>query len=74
MSGRKAARPHTPRHIPIFDEDWEFLDKMYGPGSASKLGIGPTIRQVVHIFVTAQRAKEQEAVEATLASQPGAKA
>lgn len=72
MSARKAPRPQTPRHVPIFDEDWEYLDKMYGPASGSKMGIGPTIRGLVHLFVTSQRAKEEALVERALAQPPQA--
>lgn len=74
---RRAPHPQTPRHVPIFDEDWEWLEKAYGPASPGKVGVGPTIRHLVHVFVKAQKAKEEMLVEQKLATQPqpgGAKA
>lgn len=54
---RRAEKPQTPRHIPILDEDWEWLDKAYGPTSERRIGAGPAIRKLVHTFVEAQKAK-----------------
>lgn len=48
---RKLDLPHTRHHIEIFDEDWEFLLRLYGPASESRYGVGPAIRHMVHARV-----------------------
>jgi hypothetical protein len=63
----RARQPQRPRHVPILDEDWEWLEKAYGATSESKLGPGPAIRYIVHQFVKAQKAKEQVLVDAARA-------
>lgn len=55
----RAKQAQRPRHVPILDEDWAWLEKAYGPTSESKLGPGPAIRYIVHKFVASQRAQEQ---------------
>lgn len=59
----RARQPQRPRHIPILDEDWLWLEKAYGQTSEQKIGPGPAIRFIVHKFVTSQRAAEQALVD-----------
>jgi hypothetical protein len=47
----------------VFDEDWEYLEQVYGPGSDRPLGIGPAIRQVIHAYVTRLQAQTQKALD-----------
>jgi hypothetical protein len=54
---KKAERPQSRRHIWVFDEDWEYLQELYG-GVASPLTPSAAIRQVVHTWVKRQRAAE----------------
>lgn len=55
---KKSTLPQSRRHILIFDEDWEFLTKIYGPGGAhSEVGISGAIRAVVHQRVLGIKAK-----------------
>lgn len=65
---RRAAKPQRPRHVPILDEDWEWLEKAYGAGadSSNRIGAGPAIRGIVNIFVKAQKAKEQAILDGRL--------
>ncbi len=60
----RAAKPQRPRHIPILDEYWEWIEKAYGPSSDSKLGVGPAIRAIVHDFVKMQKALIQKKLDA----------
>lgn len=66
----KARLPQRPRHVPIIDEDWEWLEKAYGPTSESRLGPGPAIRFIVHKFVTSQRAQEQQILDKRAGTAP----
>ncbi len=61
---RRGDKPQRPRHVPILDEDWEWLERAYGQLSASKMGPGPAIRGIVNIFVKSQKAKEQALLDA----------
>lgn len=54
---KKAILPQRARHIMIFDEDWEFIDKIYGMKSPSKLGVSEAIRTIVHKKCQAMRAR-----------------
>ena len=56
---RKALLPQRPRHILVFDEDWDYLRDNYGPHSAHPCGISPAIRQIIHGYVRRLRAHEE---------------
>lgn len=46
---KKIERPSSNRHIGIYDEDWEFIQHMYGkPGGLRPLGAANVIRAIVH--------------------------
>lgn len=55
---KRAERPQSRRHILVFDEDWEYLDKLYGPQGLKRIGVGPAIRQIIHAKVKALKARE----------------
>lgn len=57
---RKNALPSTPRHVAIYDEDWEFLLREYGPGSKSNFGVSNAIRAIVHAKIQQLKAKANE--------------
>lgn len=61
---RRAPRPQKARHVPITDEDWDYLDRAYGPGSERKIGVGPAIRAIVSKHVQIMKAKEQALLDA----------
>ena len=54
---KKARLPMNKHHVLIFDEDWEFLDRHYGPSSESRYGISSAIREIVHAKVNGLKAK-----------------
>jgi hypothetical protein len=62
---RKALLPQRPRHILVYDEDWDFLRDAYGPGSAKPVGISPAIRTIIHAFCQRLRQREADVVEGT---------
>lgn len=60
---RKSITPSSRRHIWVFDDDWEYLEKKFGPATESRFGVGPAIRQIIHLYVGNLRAKEQSLVD-----------
>ena len=58
MSRKRLAEPVKARHIEIYESDWDFLEANFGNGSISRVGIGPTIREIVHQKVKWLRAKQ----------------
>ena len=72
---RKSELPQKPRHILIFDEDWDFLEQNYGSASPGRFGIGPAIRQIVHAKVLQLRQQiiaKRDARTSLEAAAPGA--
>ena len=65
----KARRPQSRRHILVFDEDWEYLDAIYGTASTNRLGVGPAIREVIHTYVSKLKAKTEAILDE---ARPGA--
>lgn len=61
---KKNSQPSSRRHIWVFDDDWKYLEKMFGPASDSRLGVGPTIRQIIHIYVGNLQNKERQIMDA----------
>lgn len=45
------------------DEDWEYLEKCYGPNSPHPNGVGPTISFIVHNFVQKLKARTAQALD-----------
>lgn len=60
---RKTSLPQSRRHIPVFDEDWEYLTMVFGGESDSKVGVGPAIRTMVHATVGNLRARAQAQID-----------
>lgn len=56
MSRRKKL-PSSPRHVLIYDEDWQFLQEMFGKHTQQPIGPGAAICDIVHSKVKAFRAK-----------------
>ena len=48
---KKAERPQSRRHIQIYDQDWEYLNKRF-------IDPGPIGRQMVHLAVKQLRQRE----------------
>lgn len=58
---RTPLRPHTSRHVNIFDDDWELLERLYGTHSESRIGVSGTVRAIIHTFCNKLRARIGEA-------------
>jgi len=56
-------RPHSRRHIFIEDEDWALLEKSFGKGSQSPLGVSTVIKAVVRKYCQSLRDRQAEAVD-----------
>lgn len=54
---KKSIMPQSPRHIMVYDEDWEFLQMAYGKDSPSKLGISSAIQAIIHKRVMEVKAR-----------------
>lgn len=54
---KKTDRPTTARHILIYDEDWEFLERFFGAGAPRhrRVGCSQQCRDYVHDGVMALR-------------------
>lgn len=62
---KKSPLPQSRHHILVYDEDWDWLDRHYGPGSASsQVGISGAIRAIVHQRVLGMKAKAQGQLDA----------
>jgi hypothetical protein len=54
---KKTLLPSRPRHIRLYDEDWNFLENYYGRGSSQPIGTTQAVRGIVHAFVGRLKAK-----------------
>ena len=51
----------------FYDEDWKFLSEMYGPkGINSNVSISEAVKTIVHLKVTALRAKIDRKIDENL--------
>ena len=60
---KKAVYPQSRRHILVYDEDWEYLDRRYGKNTTSRIGMGAMIRNMIHLHVKALREREERKAE-----------
>lgn len=61
---KKSELPHSPRHLLIYDEDWEWLKSNYGPGSANEaVGIGGAVRTIIHGHIGKLKARVQSRID-----------
>lgn len=61
---KKAARPQTPRHILVWDEDWEYLDSRFGQAGLHPIGVSRVLRALIHQRVLEWREAENAALTA----------
>lgn len=54
---KKSDIPSRARHILVYDEDWEILDKLFGDKSPSKMGVSAACRAILHKRCKELRAK-----------------
>ena len=65
---KRAIRPQSRRHILVYDEDWKWLETAFGASSPGRLGVGPIIRQIVHLYVGRLRSKTQIEIDTFVSS------
>lgn len=64
---RKSPRPQSSRHVMIYDEDWEYLEALYGRASGpNAIGTGTAIKQLVHGWVKRLQAQATKEVDRKL--------
>jgi hypothetical protein len=51
--------PSRPRHIRIYDEDWDFLDLAFGRNSPKPVGATAAVRSIVHSYCKRLKEKAQ---------------
>lgn len=51
-------------HVPLYQEDWDYLSRLFGPGSPnSSVGIAGAIREIVHAKVLGLKALENQGLD-----------
>ena len=61
---KKSLLPQVRKHIMVYQEDWEWLERHYGKGSPHEaLGIGGVIKTVIHRFVTRNKDGQVQALD-----------
>lgn len=58
---KRSDRPQSRRHILVYDEDWEWLERH---AAIHNLGVGQTIREIVHARVKLMRERMEGAMTA----------
>lgn len=61
---KKSRLPHSPRHIYLYDEDWEFLETRFGPTGFKPVGVSRVIKELIHNQVLVWREAENRATTA----------
>jgi hypothetical protein len=64
LMSRKAKFPQSPKHVLIYDEDWEYLETRFGLAGLKPVGVSNVIRALVHQRVMAWREAENRAANA----------
>jgi hypothetical protein len=59
---KKTERPAHPRHVLIYDDDWEFLERYFGLGAPRhrRVGCGYMCREYIHQGVEALKQRMRE--------------
>jgi hypothetical protein len=65
---KRSAKPQRARHVVLLDEDWEYLNKLYGPQSSNPIGVSEMIRTLVHRACERLREAEEGKVQAMRAA------
>lgn len=64
---KRSALPQSRKHVLVYDEDWEFLEREYGRYSASHIGVSEVLRKMIHKWVLALKERANEAASARVA-------
>ena len=61
--------PKSRRHIFVYDEDWEFLERHFGPRAptSQRIGVGNISAEIIHAKVAELRARELERISHAMA-------
>lgn len=61
---KRSRLPQFPRHILIYNEDWEYLETRFGPAGIKPVGVSNVIRALIHKQVLAWREAENAVADA----------
>lgn len=56
---KKSPQSQSRRHVHIFDEDWDFLERSFG----GRISVSQAIRKIVHVRCNELRAKVQHKID-----------
>lgn len=45
---KKSFEPMVSRHVDLYKSDWDFLEAHFGRDSATKIGVGRMVREILH--------------------------
>jgi hypothetical protein len=58
---RKVRLPQSPHHVMIYDEDWVYLEGLFGRHNGPQaVGTSAAIRRMVHSWCQRMRAREEQ--------------
>jgi hypothetical protein len=60
---RRSILPSSRRHVNIFDEDWNYLERTFGMYSYPNISAGVIIRLIVHDAVKEIKEREAELLQ-----------
>lgn len=58
---KKSRLPQSPRHVLLFDEDWQYLETHFGPTGFKPIGVSAIIRAIIHTKILSWREVENRA-------------
>lgn len=61
---KRAALPQTNHHLPVYNEDWEFIETRFGLRGLKPVGTSSVIRALIHKAVLEWREAENAAATA----------
>lgn len=67
---KKIDQTTVTRHLQIYSEDWEFLDQNFGKQAVTPVGVGATIRAIVHQKVQQIRSRQEAEIDSRRSPSP----
>lgn len=60
---KRSILPQSRRHVWLYDEDWEWLEKAYGRAGAKPIGVSLALKTLIHNVIKEKRAKFEELMD-----------
>ena len=61
---KRSRLPQSPRHVLVYDEDWEYLETRFGATGIKPVGVSTVLRALIHNKVLSWREAENRAASA----------